>query len=366
MNYIDWVDRVFAAGMARDDGGYGHFSCMDIAEELGFGRPEFDDFTPQKGIARLDGILDAVKDLEGSGIEMKGNLAQLRITGAARDVRQVGLRQALWAHAFAPVLDERAEQVLARLVACSEEQGDDYARLVDVPFADVWASVASADEDEYRSSIASITLLGDLREKDLVRSHGGGTNPSVWPTYLGVVRATRRDELEWLDRLAGLVEEWETRSVEFKRELDLSTADGKRRLIRSVLALATTKASAPRYLIIGYDPKTREFTTPVDAKLTPDRIEDVLAAYTDPVPEVRCRTVGLTLGEAGVIEVLRDPARVPYRVKKSLLDLAPQTVLVRHGTHVEPPTPEELADLIGEGERARGEPAHDAESASEP
>jgi hypothetical protein len=180
VKYVDWVERVFAAAMARDDEGYGRLSSMDIAEELGFGRPEFDDFMPQRGDARLEGHLDAVKDLEPAGIEMQGNLAQLRITGTARDVRQVGLRQALWPRAFAPVLDERAARLLTAIVERSEEQGDDYARLVEIRLGELWQEITGPVDDEYRSSMIAISVLGDLTEKGLLRVRpAGGTNPEV-------------------------------------------------------------------------------------------------------------------------------------------------------------------------------------------
>ncbi len=59
----------------------------------------------------------------------------------------------------------------------------------------------------------------------------------------------------------------------------------------------------------------------------------------------------------GVLEVLRDPAQVPYRFSRDAGRYAKDDVFVRHGSHVEPPTPAELAALIEEGQRAWTNPS---------
>ena len=173
---------------------------------------------------------------------------------------------------------------------------------------------------------------------------------------LGVIRITRADDLELQALLTDLVDEWETTSVEFKRELDLDADEGKRRLVRSALALANTKASGRRFMVVGYDPKTHAFSRSVDERLTSDRIEDVLAAYTDPVPDVRYRTDAVAGGTVGMVEVLRNAEHLPYRVRKAMRGLSVGAVLVRHGSHIDAPTTRELADLERESKIARGEP----------
>jgi len=74
----------------------------------------------------------------------------------------------------------------------------------------------------------------------------------------------------------------------------------------------------------------------------------------DPIPEIRYHTVVWETGEVGVIEVLRDPAKIPYRVARDLGNLiSVGEIYVRHGTQVEQPTPGELAALEAEGRAAR-------------
>jgi hypothetical protein len=50
--------------------------------------------------------------------------------------------------------------------------------------------------------------------------------------------------------------------------------------------------------------------------------------------------------------VLRDPAKVPYRVNKTLPHISKGNVYVRHGSQVESPTQAELAALEAEGRAA--------------
>lgn len=353
MDYIEWVERVFDAAIACDDGAMGRTSAMAIAGRLGLGEPTWDDFSKRTD-PRLEGLMDAIGDLEAVGVTM-GNISQVTVTQQARDVAHVGFRTAAWPAAFESVLHPSAEGLLRAVVARSVDAGPDFARVVECRLGEAWADANPGSEPGYETVMRSNTVGGDLREKGLLKGRWAGSDPLVWPSVFGVIRATGAEDLEWQERLPRLVDEWETTSVEFKRELDLGTDEGKRRLVRSALALANTKASGPRYLVVGYDPKTHGFVRSVDASVTGDRIEDVLAAYLDPVPEARYRTVGVAGGTAGIVEVLRNPEHLPYRTKRVIRGVAVGVILVRHGSHIEPPSQREEADLIREGMIARGE-----------
>jgi len=176
----------------------------------------------------------------------------------------------------------------------------------------------------------------------------------LYPTYKGVVRATEAEQAALRELVAGLLPDWETTTVEFKRELNLKRNKEKAELVRDVLALATTKASGRRWLVIGFDPKTHQFAQSVDPAITQDRLEQILAAYAAPPPEIHYQRVRWNGGDVGLLEVRRDPARIPYRVTKALAHIAAGNVYVRHGSQVEPPTPAELADLEAEGRAAQG------------
>jgi hypothetical protein len=112
-----------------------------------------------------------------------------------------------------------------------------------------------------------------------------------------------------------------------------------------------------RHLVVGWDPKTREFPTDVDPRVDQERIEDILDRYTKPAVTVKYRTFPYAGGTAAVLEVERDRANVPYRVmqrlagQKRVIDVG--DVYVRHGSRVVKADPDELADLEAEAERAR-------------
>lgn len=287
------------------------------------------------------------------GIELP-NVHHANVSQVARDVALGGLRRELYPVCFQDPLDERSEAFLRAVASECEHRAEDFSMPVPRPFRDLCAQVGIDTDGE--AGHEALAMLRNLRDKGFLRWSFPNLDGDVWPTYAGMVRATKRDEVEWIERLSGLIREWETTSIEIKRELDLASTRGKRTLVRSVLALATTKSSGPRYLVLGFNPDSHEFTTPVDPDaITQDRIEDILNAYTEPVPQVRWRTVGWPGGLVGVIDVLRDPAHIPYRVKKAIEDLAPGDVFVRHSSHIEPPTDAERDALDAEGRAARGE-----------
>lgn len=190
---------------------------------------------------------------------------------------------------------------------------------------------------------------------------------NIHATYQGLVWESRRGITLESRRIDGLVGDWETTSVEFKRELHTDTADQKAELIKDLIALANTQASGPRLLVVGFDDKTHEYSGPPDPKITQDHLEDLLARYTDPMVDVRWHTVEYKAGPVGQIEVWRDPKKLPYKVAKDVGGKVAKDVgdkgdkkrvtagqiFVRHGSHVEEPTEAELKALLEEGERAR-------------
>jgi len=129
---------------------------------------------------------------------------------------------------------------------------------------------------------------------------------------------------------------------------------------RDVIALATTKASGrERHLILGYDPKSHEFTRSAEPDAAQDVMEDILNEYADPVPGIHYFTVEHQSGTGivGVLEVCRDAAQVPYRLRRDGGKRHAGDVFVRHGSHIEPPTQAERDSLLAESALARGEGA---------
>ena len=72
--------------------------------------------------------------------------------------------------------------------------------------------------------------------------------------------------------------------------------------------------------------------------------------------EVRYDIVEHYQGPVGRIRIMRDPAKLPYNVAKSIGDkkrIKEGQIFVRHGSQTEQPTPAELEALRAESQRAR-------------
>jgi hypothetical protein len=108
-------------------------------------------------------------------------------------------------------------------------------------------------------------------------------------------------------------------------------------------------------LVVGFNNRSRKFTTDVDRKVDDHRIESILSTYCAPVPEIRYTVVELSEGKAGLLEVVSDRSRLPYRLFKDVANLKAGMVFVRHNTLTAVCEGEELAYLEEEGRRARGE-----------
>jgi hypothetical protein len=177
-------------------------------------------------------------------------------------------------------------------------------------------------------------------------------------TYRGIVWETRRGFTLESIFIDDLVAEWETTSVDFKQELHLDTADEKAEFIKDVLSLVNTQASGRRWLIIGFTNKAHIYFGPPDPKVTQDRMEQIVARYIAPYVDIHYEVVEYRAGFVGKLAVLRDPKKLPYRVKEEIKrdrkpPLQAGEIFVRHGSQVEKPTDAELQALQVEGDRAR-------------
>ena len=177
-------------------------------------------------------------------------------------------------------------------------------------------------------------------------------------TYKGLVLQTKYQLTVEAREIDSLVEEWETTSVEFKQELETRTKDQKAEFVKDVLGLVNTKASGKRWLIVGFKDKTHTYNSGCILPPSQDNLEQVLSAYSNPMAEIRYDIVEHYHGPVGRLHVLRDPAKLPYRVAKSVgyeKRIEKGQIFVRHGSLTEEPTDEELQALLEEGKRARRE-----------
>jgi hypothetical protein len=147
---------------------------------------------------------------------------------------------------------------------------------------------------------------------------------------------------------------WEEPYVDFKQALSIRRREEKAEFIKDVLGLATTQGSGRRFLLIGWNDKTRSVEAPgVDPSITEEWLQQVLNAYCDPPPHVTYFAHAWRGVRVGVIEILRESIKVPYRVSKKIGPRNKDEVFVRHGTITEPPTSRELDALGQEGLNAR-------------
>lgn len=351
MNYIDWTERV-ALAFAHLDKPSGQASMSDIADALGLAVPA----GPARD-AEAEATWNALRDLSELGILGALNTIQITETENTRKIRAGVPLRTVWPAFFDDFLEPEQEAFLRALVQVAEVEEETWADLAWTNAAEVFRALGWPTEGD-------MAINRGFRVQNILSEHGflqsrlamGSLSAfSIRPTYKGAVRATQQVATEWQTRLAEMAVEGETSTVEFKVELKLGTDRQKAEFIKDVLGLATTKASGPkRHLIIGYDDESLVLIKPVDPALSQDHLEDVLNAYCSPAPTIRYFRVPMGGGTvAGVVEVTRDAASIPYRVGKAIWKLAVGDVFVRHGTHTENPSPAEQAALEAEGERAR-------------
>jgi Putative DNA-binding domain len=189
-----------------------------------------------------------------------------------------------------------------------------------------------------------------------------GYHTNLKPTYKGLVWDLRRGFTIESKLIDELVQELETTTVDFKREINLSSKKQKAEFAKDVLGLATTKSSGKRYMIVGFDDKTRQYFAPPDNAVNQNQMEQILSNLTEPVVNIRYEIVDYRLGKVGKLEVIRESEKIPYKSKqdviideKKTLGLKKDSVYVRHGSQTEPPTELELSALVEEGKRSRGE-----------
>ncbi len=233
-----------------------------------------------------------------------------------------------------------------------------FAVTQDISVGGVWSEMAEANPNLSEADV--VEMMQVLKNRKMVFWDGGDYPDEVRATYCGLVWDRYRARIVNADYFDRLLDDGETTSVEFKRELYLDTKDRKAEFIKDILGLVNTQASGTRLLIIGFDDKTHRYHAPPDTVISQNIIEQILAAYTVPVVEVKYEKMPYRdLGEIGVITVSRDRTKLPYRPSKSFGDkkkVREDQIFVRHGSQTEEALPSELAALEEERERAKVSP----------
>ncbi len=353
MDFVDWCS--FVLDKLIEEGRNPHIDETRLAQIL-YGEEtrttsEFWDSSLRSG------MLDAVQELAKLGlVEIDGNFFKVTVDGRAFAKNPIPLWQQICETELEPEEERILRVVNQESAKTASEPPHAWLELIDrEPLLKELGMAAGMDMIE-----GLYPVTEDLTGRELIYSQGfGGYQLDSKATYRGLVWQTRRGftlESQFID---SLVAEWETTSVDFKREIHLGTADERAEFIKDVLSLANTKASGRRWMIIGFDNRTRAYHSAPDASVTQNRIEQILAHYTDPMVIVRYEVVPYRSGAVGKLEVLREPTNLPYKVAHSIGDkkrIEAGQVFVRHGSQVEAPTQGELDSLIQEG---TGTPTHE-------
>lgn len=360
MDYVEWVEQVLQA-VARADwaaqasNGQQPFLLLKmIGAEF---EPELEvpdsSSVPQSA---EKAILDALSDLGQMKLVKHVELpATFVLTPEGKKVSKKGLHT-LWEEIFAlrEDLDDEHFSFLQTIVAMSQQECGTYVTIRNLPLREVCASLGF--EWGSRGHAPSLYKAIELARLQLVEDGGGRGGEWVGINYRGAVLATRKEQTDWQGLVRELLVEWENTNVEFKRELNLKSDKEKAEFVRDVLGLATTRSRGRRFLVIGFGPKSQVFEVSVDPKIDQDRLERILHARTEPTPCIRYAALPWETGQIGIIEVLRESEKIPYKVKGILGHIRDGEIYVRHGSQTEAPTQAELQNLCAEGELARTNP----------
>lgn len=355
MDYIDWVHKVMRGiVMVWREADYDKklvgLEIHDIVPGLGF---DVDSRSADfQGSKISEAIHDALRDLElVSWLDAEhGMFYKVTQMGSAFPEADV---TTAWKGILDIRLDDEEIRFLEALAGIGQETYETHACVKDLSWQEVFGELGWSTEDDSKAYY----ITGRLEEMGMIRRlarMGGAID--VTPTYVGIVRATKQAETERGQLIRQLVEEWETTSVEFKRELNLKSNIEKAKFVSRIMGLATTRSSGQKFFVVGFDDDTHEFIRSVDPKITQEQLEQILHAYCQPPIAIKYARVPYMDGEVGLVEVFRNPEHVPYKVTKNLggsNGIKVGDVYVRHGSRTEPPRDVELQDLIGEGERGR-------------
>ncbi len=369
MIYVEWCELVLIKLEAESDrNDYVRNYGIDVGrmEKLVW-ENQYDEIKSCLKEKKYQYVLDdAIFDLEKLGLIEDGTsqFHKLTLKGrvAAKDL------PALWEAICSIQLPSRQRQMLEAINKISEKDDENFARVEMVEDYQIHGAVGEIDESFGSMNDMDIAeLLCDLRSRGLIFCESGEYPQEARANYFGLVWERRHDLVIGVREIDELVEVWETTSVDFKRELYLDTAAERAEFVKDILGLVNTQASGRRWLIVGFDDKTRDYYLPAKPsekgfwfeKINQDRIEQILSNYIAPTIEIRYELVNYKNGKVGKIEILRDAKKLPYRVLKSLGDkkdkkrIEENQIFVRHGSHTVEPSQDELQDLYDEAARAK-------------
>lgn len=139
-----------------------------------------------------------------------------------------------------------------------------------------------------------------------------------------------------------LIAEGENSRIDFKRQLDLTSAEGKAEFVKDVIALANS-ASSVGCLLIGVD--DTKYITGI-ARLEEEQIQQIAYTYITPAVTINCSLVPISSPTSllvGVIEI--QGTKKPHKAARAIGRLIQDEVFVRRGSIVTKASPEEIIEL---------------------
>ena len=236
MDFVEWCERVLEALIDRSRTSTSARSLgvqdLELATAL-YGEdiamaPGF------HGSKRHEAIHDALQSLEDTHLVAGESSTFWKATDVGEGVLQD--KVALWGALCNQDLRPERQELLAVVNRLSPQAAEDYAWVEWVASADMLAELRWSDGMDLLWPVAE-----ELERLHLVRRHAVmGPNVDLHATYRGLVWETRRGWAAEAQEIDRLVEEWETTSVEFKRNIQTNTAGEKAELMKDLLGLANT------------------------------------------------------------------------------------------------------------------------------
>jgi hypothetical protein len=351
MDYVDWLQVVLSKVVELSRGSFqAGVHDQQVAESI---LGSFIGSENYFGSDQRRTTYDTFEELIHCGLAEKksgGNAIWVMPTHAGRDLVIDPLP--FWEIVCSTRLDEKQETALRYFNNLSQKIEENYSLLQEI---DSQECDSVYDNDEGKRIFLAVAR--ELKEIGFLKiRETANVRFKFCSTYKGLVWEHRRvftSEAKFIDQL---VKEWETTSVDFKRELTLNNDNQKAEFVKDVLSLANTQASGRRWMIIGFDDKTRTYYQAPDSSLTQNRFEQILSCYTAPVVSIKYEVADYRSGPVGKLEVLRESVKLPYKVAKTVggkKQIIAGEIFVRHGSQVEKPTSDERQAIEEEGERAR-------------
>jgi len=290
MDFIDWCDFVLKKlieisrldSTARSIGVDQWQLSRFLLEEKPTSQEAYDGSTFQKG------LVDAVTNLQDLGLVEQDS--HWKVTKYGRTLATDMMP--LWWNTCQEKLEPEHEQLLRVVNRLSPHREEAHAWVEEIAENTLTAELGWSADPLLLESVAN-----DLKQWGFVNGlfFIGGMQLSA--TYRGLVWETKQGFTLMSRLIDDLIVEWETTSVDFKRELHLDTADQKAEFIKDVLSLVNTKASGRRWMVIGFDDRSRTYYGAPDQSITKNRIEQILAMYTTPCVDIQsgCHSSQVTI-----------------------------------------------------------------------